>query len=173
MAYYHIFMKKIIIGIMGPGKGATSLDVDYAYQLGQLIAQSGWVLLTGGSNTGVMEAANQGAKAANGLTLGILPNADNKGMSKAVDIAIFTNLGQARNVINVLSSDVIIACGMGAGTASEIALGIKQNKPIILLNQNLESQNFFKSLAPEQVFIVDSPEAAIQTVKDCLTQLIE
>ncbi|WP_083620934.1 SLOG cluster 4 domain-containing protein [Planktothrix serta] len=166
-------MKKIIIGIMGPGEGATSLDVDYGYQLGQFIAQSGWVLLTGGRNSGVMEAANQGAKAAKGLTLGILPNADNQGMSEAVDIAIFTNLGQARNVINILSSDVVIACGIGAGTASEIALAIKQNKPVILLNQNLESQSFFKSLAPELVFIVDSPESAIQTVKNCLAKLID
>ncbi|MGL5132081.1 MAG: TIGR00725 family protein [Planktothrix sp.] len=166
-------MKKIIIGIMGPGKTATSHDVENAYQLGQLIAASGWVLLTGGSNNGVMEAANQGAKAANGLTLGILPNADAQGMSEAVDIAIFTNLGQARNVINVLSGDVIIACGIGAGTASEIALAIKQNKPVILLNQTLESQQFFKSLAPEQVFIVDSPKAAIEKVKDCLAQSID
>ncbi|CAD5967634.1 putative protein AF_1126 [Planktothrix tepida] len=168
-----LFMRKITIGVMGPGEGATSLDVEHGYQLGQLIAESGWVLLTGGRNRGVMESANQGAKAANGLTLGILPNGDNQGMSEAVDIAIFTNLGQARNAINVLSSDVIIACGMGAGTASEIALAIKQNKCVILLNQNLESQSFFKSLAPEQVFIVNSPESAIQMVKDCLAKLID
>jgi len=166
-------MKKIIIGIMGPGKTATPHDMKNAYQLGQLIAVSGWILLTGGSNNGVMEAANQGAKSCQGLTLGILPNADAQGMSEAVDIAIFTNLGQARNVINVLSSDVIIACGIGAGTASEIALAIKQNKLVILLNQTLESQQFFKSLAPKQVFIVDSPKAAIEKVKDCLAQSID
>lgn len=155
---------------MGPGEGATTIDLAHAYQLGQFIAQSGWILLTGGRNSGVMESANQGAKSAKGLTLGILPNADALGMSEAVDIAIFTNLGQARNVINVLSSDVIIACGIGAGTVSEIALAIKHNKPVILLNQNPESQSFFKSLNPENIFIVDSPETAIQTVKECLSK---
>lgn len=163
-------MKKIIIGVMGPGEGATQINLDHAYQLGKLIAEGGWVLLTGGRNTGVMEAANQGAKAANGLTLGILPHASKKGVSDAVDLAIFTNLNQARNVINILSSDVVIACGIGAGTASEIALTIKHNKPVILLNQMSESHIFFKSLSPEQVIIVNSPEEAIQEVRNYLTE---
>jgi len=48
---------------------------------------------------------------------------------------------------NVLSSDVIIACGVGAGTASEIALAIKGNKPIILLNNDPQSQAFFHNLS--------------------------
>jgi Predicted Rossmann fold nucleotide-binding protein len=66
-------MKKTIIGIMGPGESATSTDLENAYQLGQLIAEAGWILLTGGRNVGVMDAANKGAKSANGLTVGILP----------------------------------------------------------------------------------------------------
>jgi len=40
------------------------------------------------------------------------------------------------------SSDVVIACGMGAGTASEIALALKGNKKVILLNDE-ESKCFF------------------------------
>jgi len=68
---------------------------------------------------GVMDAASLGAKAANGLTIGILPTDDTSAMSKAVDIAIITDMGLA---ISMSSSDVVIACGMGAGTASEIAL---------------------------------------------------
>lgn len=162
-------MKKIIIGVMGPGETATSLDIENAYQLGQLIAQNGWILLTGGRNLGVMEAASQGAKSADGLTLGILPGASSSGMSEAVDIAIFTNLGNARNIINVLSSDVIIACGMGAGTASEIALAIKQHKTVILLNRNPESQAFFQSLSPDGIYRAETPQEAIQTVIDCLS----
>ena len=46
-------------------------------------------------------------------------------MSDAVDIPIATGLGQGRNLINVLSSHVIIACGNGTGTASEIAFALK------------------------------------------------
>ncbi|MCW6038203.1 hypothetical protein K4A83_18275 [Spirulina subsalsa FACHB-351] len=66
-------MPKIMIGVMGPGEKARPQDVALAYQLGAAIAQSGWILLTGGRNVGVMEAANQGAKSAKGFTIGILP----------------------------------------------------------------------------------------------------
>jgi predicted Rossmann-fold nucleotide-binding protein len=91
-----LLMSKILIGVMGPGDSATPLDLQSAYQLGQLIAQAGWVLLTSGKNVGVMDAASRGAKAANGLTVGILPDADVSQISSAIDIAIATDLGSAR-----------------------------------------------------------------------------
>ncbi len=159
-------MRKIVIGVMGPGITATEIDLDSAYQLGQLIAENGWVLLTGGRASGVMEAANQGAKSVNGLTVGILPNGDLQGASEAIDLAILTDLGHARNAINVLSSDIVIACGMGAGTASEVALAIKNHKMVILLNQTSESQVFFQQLAPQQVMVVQTPEEAIEVFKN-------
>lgn len=160
--------RKIIIGVMGPGAKATASDLQNAYQLGLLIAQQRWVLLTGGRNLGVMDAASLGAKAANGLTIGILPTDDTNAISKAVDIAIITDMGNARNNINILSSDVVIACGMGAGTASEIALALKENKKVILLNNNEESKYFFKKLSPQNLYIVDSPDEAIKTAEDIL-----
>jgi uncharacterized protein (TIGR00725 family) len=162
-------MRKIIIGVMGPGTGASETDRKHAYTIGTLIAQAGWVLLTGGRNVGVMDAANRGAKSANGLTIGILPNAGDSGVSDAVDIAIFTDMGSARNNINVLSSDGVIACGMGAGTASEVALAFKANKPIVLLTDDRESQQFFQHLSNHNIFIATSPEAAIAFLKQALT----
>ncbi|HEY9652876.1 MAG TPA: cytochrome, partial [Coleofasciculaceae cyanobacterium] len=108
-------MRKIIIGVMGPGEQASSTELNNAYALGKHIATQGWVLLTGGRNTGVMDAASKGAKAAGGLTVGILPTNNTTHLSDAVDIAITTDMGNARNNINVLSSDVVIACGMGTG----------------------------------------------------------
>jgi hypothetical protein len=161
-------MRKIVIGVMGPGIGATESDQQNAYELGKLIAQEGWVLLTGGRNAGVMNAANMGAKAANGLTIGILPTADDSGVSEAVDIAIITNMGNARNNINVLSSNVVIACGMGAGTASEVALALKANKPVVLLSDHQESQVFFTSLSSSMVFVAETPGAAIAIAKDLI-----
>jgi uncharacterized protein (TIGR00725 family) len=161
--------RKILIGVMGPGSGASEIDRTNAYELGQLIAREGWVLLTGGRNTGVMDAANQGAKAANGLTVGILPTDSDRGISDAVDIAIFTDMGSARNNINVLSSTVVIACGIGAGTASEVALALKANKSVILLSEHPESQQFFKSLSTQSVFIAQTPVDAIAIVKDLLS----
>ena len=63
-------MRKVIIGVMGPGDRATAVDLENAYQLGKLIAKEGWALLTGGRKAGVMDAASKGAKAAGGLTIG-------------------------------------------------------------------------------------------------------
>ncbi|MBD2773560.1 TIGR00725 family protein [Iningainema tapete] len=161
-------MRKIMIGVMGPGEQATPNDLQNAYELGKLIAQQGWVLLTGGRNAGVMDAATQGAKSANGLTVGILPGDDKNGISSSVDIAIFTDMGNARNNINVLSSDVVIACGMGAGTASEIALALKADKKVILLSEDEESKVFFQKLSQENVYIVDSVINVIATTKAIL-----
>lgn len=161
-------MRKII-GIMGPGRGARETDLKNAWELGNLIAARGWVLLTGGRNLGVMEAANRGAKAGGGLTVGILPDETAQGVSEGVDIAIITGMGSARNNINVLSAHVVVACGMGAGTASEVALAIKAGKPVILLNENRESQGFFTQLAPDLVRVAVTPLEAIVLVQTLLS----
>ena len=147
---------------MGPGKGARETDLKHAWDLGNLIAARGWVLLTGGRNLGVMDAANRGAKAGGGLTVGILPDETGEAVSVAVDIAIITDMGSARNNINVLSAHVVVACGMGAGTASKVALAIKAGKPVILLDDNRESLAFFRGLAPELVQVVATPLEAIE-----------
>ncbi len=158
-------MRKRVIGVMGPGEKATVGDQKNAYRLGQLIAQQGWVLLTGGRNIGVMDSASRGAKESQGLTIGILPSHKTDEVSDAVDIAIVTDLGNARNNINVLSSDVIIACGMGLGTASEVALALKNSKPVILLTDHLQSQQFFTGLSEDLVSIASSPESVIELIK--------
>ena len=72
---------KKIIGVMGKGNLATPLEIKGAYELGKLIAENGWILLTGGRNVGVMDAASLGAKSAGGLTIGILPGKDKKEVS--------------------------------------------------------------------------------------------
>jgi len=158
-------MRKIVVGVMGPGDGATALDLQNAYELGRLIAQAGWVLLTGGRDVGVMDAASRGARHAGGLTIGILPGSDRAGLSDAVDIAILTDLGNARNNINVLSSDVVVACGMGLGTLSEIALALKARKPVVLLNPGQASWALFQNLSPDALFLSKHPTDAIAIIK--------
>ena len=142
-----------IIGVMGPGEEATSDDLKNAYLLGKFIAKQDWVLLTGGRNAGVMHSASKGAKENNGLTIGILPGDNYSSLSEYVDIPIVTGLGNARNNINILSSIVIVACGIGPGTISEIALAIKAGKNVILLNDDETAKNYFKKLCNEKVHI--------------------
>jgi len=138
-------MSKIIIGIMGPGEGATEIDIENARQLGLKIAQNGWTVLTGGRSSGVMHAAMRGAKAGNGLTIGVLPGQNKNGMSPYVDIPVITGMGEARNAINILSSDAVVACGIGLGTTSEISLALKNRKPVILYETGKLSEDFFSS----------------------------
>lgn len=160
-------MKKIV-GVMGPGERAREGQVLSAYELGRLIAEEGWVTLTGGRNAGVMDAVSRGAKEAGGLTVGILPTRDQKMISDAVDIPIITDMGSGRNNINVLTSDLIIACGMGTGTASEVALALKAQKPVILMTENEDGKRFFKGLKPNLVFIAKDPAEAIRIAKAIL-----
>jgi len=155
-------MRRTIVGIMGPGEGASAADCERAYALGEGVAQRGWVLLTGGRPQGVMAAANRGARAAGGLTVGVLPDGDADAAAPEVAVAIATDLGNARNNINVLSSDAIVACGMGLGTASEVALALKAGKPVVLLAAPPEALALFRQLAGERVASADTPEAALQ-----------
>ena len=164
-------MRKTIIGVMGPGDLATETDINNAYELGKLIAQEEWILLTGGRNVGVMDAANKGAKKAGGLTIGILPSNNTKNVSDAVDIAILTDMGNARNNINVLSSNVIIACGMGLGTVSEIALALKNKKPVNLLSEDKKSQQLFYNLSPNLTFMAVDTEQTINLIKEIINNL--
>ncbi|MGD2035183.1 MAG: hypothetical protein PVF73_09025 [Bacteroidales bacterium] len=137
-------MKKAIVGIIGPGETATSENKDNAYRIGRIVAGLGYMVLTGGRNCGVMDAALKGAKENNGITIGILPDDHKKRMSDFVDIPIVTGLGNARNNINVLSSDLIIAIGSGPGTLSEMALAIKTGKKILIDKHETETIDFLK-----------------------------
>src|SRR5438876_10832656 len=115
-------MARVLVGVMGPGEAALPRDCHNAYAVGQAIATNSWVLVTGGRDVGVMDAANRGAREAGGLTVGILPSSELVGASTFVDIPIVTGLGEARNNVNVLSCQLILACGMSTGTAAAICL---------------------------------------------------
>lgn len=122
-----------VVGVMGAGRQLSEQARQTAYRLGAAIAERGWVLLTGGSACGVMDAASEGAHDAGGLVVGVLKGEGAAEASAFLDIAIRTGMGDARNVINVLSSDVVIALPGGPGTLSEVALGLKSGKTVIVL----------------------------------------
>jgi len=163
-------MRKILVGVMGPGDKASQKAIDMAFTLGNMIAKESWVVLSGGRNAGVMEAVNKGAKSENGLTLGILPISDNSHTSEYVDMTILTGMGSARNNIEILSADalIVVAESMGSGTASEACLAIKSNKPIILLAPDQTAQAFFEGLNKDLTHTVSTPEEAIAKAKDLL-----
>ncbi|MBH0193214.1 MAG: LOG family protein [Nitrospira sp.] len=149
---------------MGPAK-AKKKDLDNARTLGELIARRGWVVLTGGRDVGVMDAACEGAKRVGGsLTIGVLPTAKDK-VSRHVDVPIITEMGSGRNNINVLTSHVVIACGLtGSGTVSEVALAVKGGRPVILVDASPADVAFFRKLGKRLVAAAASPEEAIALI---------
>ena len=155
---------RFVVGVMGPAK-ARRKDIENARMLGELIARREWVLLTGGRDVGVMHAANQGAKkVARSLTVGVLPSTRDR-VSKYVDVAIITEMGSARNNICVLSSQVVVACGLGgSGTVSEVALALKAGKEVILLGATPVEEKFFKKLGGSLVSAVQTAEDAISVI---------
>lgn len=125
--------RRTVIGVMGGGDPDTPEGIlVQAEAAGRLIAEAGAVLLCGG-RTGVMEAAARGAKSvACGETVAVLSGSDPDGANPFIDVAVATGMGNGRNVINVLSSDAILAFPGGAGTLSEMALAVKCGIPLVL-----------------------------------------
>ncbi len=78
-----------------------------------------------------MEHAAHGARAAGGLTIGLLPGEDSDEANAYIDVAIATGLGHARNAILVQTADGVVALGGGLGTLSEIALALRIRRPTI------------------------------------------
>lgn len=156
--------KRVVVAVVGSDAPAA---MENARALGRLLAEEGWVVLSGGRDAGVMKAVSEGAKQVPGsLTVGILPTAASK-VAPGVDVAIVTDMGNARNNIVGLSSCVVIACGVdGAGTASEVALALKNQKPVILLGASSAAVEFFRELDKQnKLFLASTPAEAIRIVK--------
>ena len=155
--------KRHIIGVMGGGS-ATDADLEMAYDLGRRIASEGWILLNGGRRAGIMDASAKGAAVAGGLTVGILPDDNDAGISTHIQVPILTGMGSARNVINVLSSTVVVACAGGAGTLSEIALALKHDKTVITLNADT-GEVFDAYRQSGRLLEAESPEEVIEKIR--------
>lgn len=113
-----------------------------------------------------MNEALKGAKENGGLTIGIMPTDDKEEYSKYVDIPIVTTRKAGRNYIEILTSDTIIACGIAAGTSSEISLAIKPKKKMVLVGLDEYVNNFYKNLAPNQVFLAKDYKEAIRILNN-------
>ena len=154
--------RPLIVGVMG-GAQVDADTLEAAYQLGVLIARQGWVLLNGGRRAGVMDASARGASDQGGLTVGVLPDENASQASPHVKIPICTGMGGARNVVNVLSSNVVVACRGGAGTVSEIALALKYGKTVITLD--FDTGDLFRRYRLEgKLLDAETPDQAITII---------
>jgi len=150
------------------GSAASEKDCRAAFCLGRLIAENNWILLNGGRNRGIMEASAKGAAKAGGITIGILPGKDYGEVSEYIKIPVLTNMGDARNIINVLTSNIVVACPGGPGTISETALALKSGRPVILMDFAV-ADIFHSYVKKNLLFREKSPEKVIDRIKAILT----
>jgi hypothetical protein len=144
------------IAVIG-GAGASQAEYAAAERVGQLLAERGAVVVCGGGG-GVMEAACRGAAQRGGLTVGILPGADDGAANAFLTVALPTGLGQARNALVVLAGQAVIAIGGGPGTLSEIGLALKAGRKVIGLH-TWEARD--PRGAPAEILTASSPEHAV------------
>jgi len=130
--------------------GAGEADAEQrtaAAHTGRLLAEAGAIVVTGGLG-GVMEAASEGAREADGTTVGLLPGADRREANPWLTVAIPTGMGEARNALVVRAADAVVAIGGEWGTLSEIAFARKTGKPVVGLGTwDLEGVDRFETPA--------------------------
>jgi uncharacterized protein (TIGR00725 family) len=129
-------MRRRTIGLIGnasrPGAPLPDALLDAAREVGRLVAESGAVLLNGGTG-GTMEASAEGAHLAGGLTVGFLPHADASTANPYIDIALPTGMGTMRNVLTARCADALIMLGGGVGTLNELTIAYDVGTPTVVL----------------------------------------
>ncbi len=131
-----------IVTVFGSNAAEVN-DAGYreAYELGRLLGQAGYTVVTGGYY-GTMEAVSRGAKEAGAHVIGVTTSRfdDRGGANQYVDEEIkFPTLFQRLHYL-VTCSDALVALRGGVGTLSEVALtwsllqvGEMPRKPFVLV----------------------------------------
>jgi uncharacterized protein (TIGR00725 family) len=153
-----------------------------ARQVGALIIEHRWRLVTGGMG-GVMKEASAGARASaawvDGDIIGIAPGSDPAAANPFVDVVVATGMDHLRNSI-VAHSDAIIVIGGGAGTLSEIALAWIYRRLIVALpyegwgeklaGMKIDQRIRYKDIPDDCVYGVGSAAQAVELVARLLPQ---
>ena len=154
------------VAVVGGSTAAVEV-CQVAEDVGRELARNGAVVVCGGLG-GVMAAACRGAKAAGGVTVGILPGATREEANAWVDVAVPTGMGEARNALVVRAADALVAVGGEFGTLSEIALALRLGKPVVGIGTWELAQN------GEPVYAIvrsDDATAAARTALDLAAQV--
>ena len=120
------------VGVIGPGD-AEGQVYDDARLIARALAAAGMAIVCGGRG-GVMAAASQGATEAGGVAIGILPEEDERNANPYLSVALPTGIGEMRNALIARSALCLVAVGYNMGTLSEMALGLKWERPVFVLH---------------------------------------
>jgi len=164
-------MKNLYVTVIGSSANVPSHILKLAYQVGLELGKRGAILVCGGRG-GIMETVAKGAKEAGGITIGILPGLTREEANKYIDIAIPTGMGHARNVINVLSGDVVIVIHGGPGTLSEVGLALAYSKPVVVLRGSGGVADLVagRTIGSSTVYVANSPSEAVKKAIELVEQ---
>ena len=156
-----------------------------AAALGRAIGESGWKLVYGGNNVGMMGIVADAVRDAGGKVVGVTPQLFvDKGIADELcDELIVTSGMRDRKAAMEERGDAFIALPGGLGTFEEIfeiicgkVLGY-HNKPIVLLNvegyydpllamiEHGVQQNFIKASARELYFVASTVTEAVEHIR--------
>ena len=173
--------RKPMIAVIGYNDvSPTSAHYTQAYEVGRLLIERGYRLISGGMG-GVMEAASQGARSAHnhgpGDVVAVLPGHTTDEANPYADIVIPSGLGFTRNVI-IAHADALVAVGGGAGTLSEMAYGWMFGRLIVALrlegwsgqlaDQPVDQRNRLPAIEDDCVRGADSALDAVDLVDQWL-----
>jgi len=141
-------MALVYVAVIGGGRASPEIAA-LAREVGREVARRGGVLICGGLG-GVMAAAAQGATAAGGVSLGILPDEDRRRANPYLTYSLATNLGHARNILIAHSADALIAVDGDYGTISEAAIALKLGKPVVALKVEWDLHGLQQAATPRE-----------------------
>jgi uncharacterized protein (TIGR00730 family) len=172
------------VSVFGSARVKPDNDVyRVAQEIGRLFAEAGFAVVTGGG-PGVMEAANRGAKAAGGLSVGFtidLPHEQDP--NPYLDICVNFKHFYARKTMLVKAAEGFVMMPGGFGTLDEmfealtlIQTGKVLNFPVVLfgsehwkglldwINAKVLSQGLISPRDEELLYVTDDPEGAVKLV---------
>ncbi len=129
--------------------GSGAEHEENAEQVGRLLAERGATVVTGGLGE-VMAAAARGAKAAGGMTIGILPGETRMDGNPWLDHVVVTGIGHGRNLAVVASGDAVIAVGGRYGTLAEIGFALTLERPVVVLEPGWQVEGTQRAQTPEE-----------------------
>lgn len=166
----------------------SSRDIDEKYKiqarkLSNLLAESGYHLVWGGTDRGLMEVVASGFKEKGGKIYGVSLQIFHEHARKDADeMIIAKSLGERKAAI-LDKSDVIVALAGGLGTIDELTdiLELKRqkhhDKPILVLNTDnfyeglilqfnrMEEEGFNNFSLEKEIYFAETPEQILEKIK--------
>ncbi|GIJ35606.1 TIGR00730 family Rossman fold protein [Verrucosispora sp. WMMD703] len=163
--------------------------LDLAADTGAEIARRGHTLVSGGGCVGMMGALVNGARAAGGRTVGVIPQAlvDLEVADLASDELLVTESMASRKILMIEKSDAFLTLPGGLGTLDELfevwttATLALHHKPMVLVDtdgfydpllewlRKLTDQTFLKPAGFDLLRSVDTVPSALDLIESHLT----